>query len=186
MMEKNKNLFTKVIAGKIKGMKIENTPGVVRPMTSLVKKALFDIIFDCNGIKMLDLFCGSGSISIEAFSRGADSSHLVESDWTKKASIEYNLKKSGFNNAKLFISDAISFCEKSEEKYDFIMVDPPFNWTKKEVLLSIISDKNLLNDNGFLVIHIPKKEKLNVEINNLHCYDTRSYGINTLMFFKKK
>jgi 16S rRNA (guanine966-N2)-methyltransferase len=155
-------------------------------MTSLVKKALFDIIFDCSGIKMLDLFCGSGSISIEAYSRGAESSHLVESDWGKKTSIEANLTKSGFKNTKLFFMDAIAFCRKCEEKYDFIMCDPPFKWQQKEELLQLISEKDLLNYNGFLVIHIPKKEKISEEINNLICYDTRNYGINTLMFFKKK
>jgi 16S rRNA (guanine966-N2)-methyltransferase len=184
-MSNKKGLYTRVIAGNLKGLKIEDTPGVVRPMTSRVKEALFDIIFDCNDIKMLDLFCGSGSLSIEAFSRGAASSYLVESDWGKKEYIENNLKKARFENAKLFISDALSFLKRCNEKYDFIMADPPFKWERKAELLKIIDERKLLSEKGFLVIHIPKKENLPEKVGELICYDTRNYGINTLKFFKQ-
>lgn len=181
---KHIKLYTHVIAGKIKGMKIEFTPGEVRPMTSLVKKALFDIIHDCTDLSMLDLFCGSGSISIEAYSRGIEKSDLVESDWNKKKIIEENLEKAGFKNANLIISDVLLYCKNCINKYDFIMVDPPFNWERKEELLEIISESKLLTENGFLVIHLNKKEDLNERIKELICYDIRRYGINKLLFYK--
>jgi 16S rRNA (guanine966-N2)-methyltransferase len=180
-----KLLSTRVIAGNLKGMKIEDTPGVVRPMTSRVKEALFSIIFDCNDIKMLDLFCGSGSLSIEAFSRGAAISHLVESDRAKSDYIENNLKRARFESAKLFVTDAFTFIKRCEEKYDFIMADPPFNFGKKSELLELIGERELLADGGFLVVHIPKKENIPEKTEKLICYDTRTYGINTLKFYKK-
>jgi len=65
------------------------------------------------------------------------------------------------------------------------MADPPFIWPQKEELISMIAEKNLLTDSGILVMHLPKKEKIAAQIHNLLCYDTRSYGLNTLLFFKK-
>jgi 16S rRNA (guanine966-N2)-methyltransferase len=185
-ISKNKKFFTHVIAGKLKKMKIENTPGEIRPMTSLVKKALFDIINDFSKITdMLDLFCGSGNISIEAYSRGIKNADLIEADRFKKDVIEKNLKKAGFDKANLIITDALVYCKNCNKNYDFIMVDPPFKWDKKNELLKLISEKNLLNDNGFLVIHLPKKENLDNKIADLECYDSRKYGINKLLFYKK-
>jgi len=184
--QKKEIKHTYVTSGKIKGRLIENTPGVVRPMTSKVRQALFNIIGNCEGMEMLDLFCGSGSISIEAYSHGMESSDLVEMDYGKKAVIERNLKKAGFENAFLYSSDAVVFCQRCTRQYDFIMCDPPFAWTFKERLIETISESNLLKDNGFLVIHLPKKEKISEEIGNYIQYDYRNYGINAIAFYKKK
>jgi 16S rRNA (guanine966-N2)-methyltransferase len=174
-----------VIAGKIKGRKIECPPGEIRPMTAKVRAALFNIVGDCTGKKMLDLFCGSGSISIEAFSRGMESSDLVELDSGKKEVIEKNLTHAGFTNAKYHISDVISFCERTTDKYDFIMVDPPYKWDQKEELIKVISEKNILKDDGFLVMQLPKNWKISEKIGDLERYDIRSYGLNTLLFYAR-
>lgn len=181
---KKKKLQIRVIAGKIKNKPLECPPGVIRPMTSIAKEALFNIIGDCSELSMLDLFTGSGNIAIEAYSRGLKEADLVEFDSCKKATILKNLKNAGFENAKLFIQDAIRFCKNCTKKYDFIMLDPPFNWEKKYELLEIISKNNILKEDGFLVIHIYKKENIPDKIANLICYDKRNYGINTLLFYK--
>jgi 16S rRNA (guanine966-N2)-methyltransferase len=173
----------RVIAGKIKGRKILCPAGEIRPMTSIVRSALFNIIGDCTGMKMLDLFCGSGSISIEAFSRGMESSDLIESDPGKKEIINKNLEHAGFTGGKLHISDVLSFCRSTNNKYDFIMNDPPYNWDMKEKLIKVISDRKLLTAEGFLVIQLPKKYVIAEAIGDLVRYDSRSYGLNTLMFY---
>jgi 16S rRNA (guanine966-N2)-methyltransferase len=176
----------RVIAGKIKGKLIEcPKTNDIRPMTSLVKKALFDIIGGCEGLAMLDLFSGSGNISIEAYSRGLKSADLIEIDWNKKKTIEKNLAGAGFADGKVIISDASGYCRRCSKKYDFIMMDPPFKWAHKEELIRIICEKELLNENGFLVIHLAKKEELPEEIGNLKRYDIRKYGVNVLMFYSK-
>jgi len=173
-----------VIAGKIKGRKIICPPGEIRPMTAKVRAALFNILGDCSGLSMLDLFCGSGSISIEAFSRGMESSDLVELDVGKKSFIEANLLHAGFDKAKLNISEVISFCQRCTNIYDFIMVDPPYKWEQKEELLKTISDFNLLNKNGILVIQLPRTWEISEIIGKLERYDVRSYGLNTLLFYR--
>jgi len=183
---KKTRLKLRVIAGKIKNKSIECPPGIIRPMTAITKEALFNIIGDCSDLSMLDLFTGSGSIAIEAFSRGIKDADLVEFDAGKKTTIMKNLKNIGFESAKLFIQDAIRYCKNCTKKYDFIMLDPPFNWDKKKELMEIISQNTLLKDDGFLVMHIYKKESMDEEIGNLICYDKRNYGINTLLFYKYK
>jgi len=180
-----KKRYLHVIAGKIKGRRIECPLGEIRPMTSIVKEALFNIIGDCSGMKILDLFSGSGSISIEAYSRGAESAVIVEKDYGKKETILKNLSHSGFTNAKVIISDAFSYCRNCNEKFDFIMIDPPYRMENKEDLIKIISERDLLTENGFVVIQLPKKYKIDQQIGDLYCYDRRSYGLNSILFFKR-
>ena len=173
----------RVNAGRAKGKLIECPPGEIRPMTSKVKEALFNIIGNCRGLTMLDLFTGSGNISIEAYSRGLEEADIIEMDWGKKKIIQNNLDHVGFKGARLIISEAITYCRSCTKKYDFIMCDPPFRWEKKEELLRIIGERELLNNKGFLVIHLPKKEDLPEEIAGLSQYDVRKYGLNMLLFY---
>ncbi len=173
-----------MIAGSIKGKLVECPPGEIRPMTSKVKEALFDILRDITGYTMLDLFSGSGNISIEAFSRGISQSDLIEADPGKKKVILKNLESAGFKTANLIIADAITFCKRCTKQYDFIMVDPPFRWEKKAELLKVISGQGLLKKSGSLVIHLQKKEKVEEQIGDLVLYDTRTYGLNMLLFYR--
>ncbi len=175
-----------VIAGKIKGRKIECPKGEIRPMTAKSRAALFNIIGNCAGMEMLDLFCGSGSISLEAFSRGAESSDLVDGDRGKKEIIEKNLQHAGFSGGKVFISDALLFCKRTTKQYDFIMVDPPYKMEKKEKIIETISENNLLKENGFVVIQLPKKYEISDKIGDLYRYDVRNYGLNALIFYSRK
>lgn len=183
-IKKKKRLELRITAGFLKHKEIACPPGRIRPMTAKVKQALFNIIGECSEYSLLDLFSGSGNIAIEAYSRGLKYADLVESDWGKREVILKNLKEVGFEGATLYIQDALKYCEKCTKKYDFIMVDPPFKWEKKEELIYIIGEKKLLTDNGFLVLHVYKKEKLNEKIGNLICYDKRIYGINALLFYR--
>jgi len=176
----------RVIAGKIKGLRIECPPGEIRPMTSMVREALFDILMDCTDYQVLDLFSGSGAISIEAFSRGAISSDLVELDRGKRETIIKNLEHAKFTNGRLFVNDVISFCNQTMNKYDLIVIDPPYLWDKKGEIIKIISDKRLLKDDGILVMQLPKKDQIATNIGDLISYNIRNYGLNSLHFFKLK
>jgi len=82
---KKKKIHMRVVAGRIKNKVVECPAGIIRPMTSMVKEALFDIIGDCSELKMLDLFTGSGNIAIEAYSRGLEDADMVSLTGIKKA-----------------------------------------------------------------------------------------------------
>ncbi len=178
-----------VASGAIRGRRIECPPGIIRPMTAKVKTALFNIIGDCSEYRMLDLFAGSGCISIEAFSHGLTDGTLVEGDYGKKAILTNNLKHAEWETANPIFMDALTFVQTppaEDKRFDFIMADPPFIWDKKVELVTAISKNRFLKDDGFLVLHVPKKEDVPEEIDNLIQYDYRRYGINVLLFYKYK
>lgn len=182
---KPKSQKIRITGGKHKGRSILCPPGEIRPMTAMVKEALFNIIKDHYNMKMLDLFCGSGSISIEAISRGIiESADLVEGDFQKKSIIQKNLNDLGITNARVHMQDVFSYLRRCKESYDFIMADPPFKMPGKERLLQLIVENNLLAPGGFIVQHIPAKDSSQtVQIPGLSLYDTRKYGINVLLFY---
>lgn len=178
-----------VASGAIRGRRIECPPGIIRPMTAKVKTALFNIIGDCSQYKMLDLFAGSGCISIEAFSHGLTDGTLVEGDFGKRKILQNNLVHSGFETAKVVFMDALNYVSTAPTesgRFDFVMADPPFIWDKKVELLECLSKNRFIKDDGFIVLHIPKKEKIPTEVADLIQYDYRSYGINALLFYKYK
>lgn len=175
-----------IISGRIKGRRIECPPGVIRPMTAICRKALFDILGDLTGKKLLDLFSGSGAIALEAFSHGIESADMVEFDYNKKTVLSKNLINCGFPGARVNFTDALAYCERSSGKYDLITADPPFNYELKERLISTIDQRELLNKEGTLMIHLTSKETLPGEFNNLVLKDVRKYGINCLWFYENK
>ena len=187
--KKSKPEYMHVASGAIRGRRIECPPGIIRPMTAKVKTALFNIIGDCSQYRMLDLFAGSGCISIEAFSHGLKDGTLVEGDYGKKTILTNNLKHAEWETATPIFMDALTFVQtppSADKRFDFIMADPPFIWDKKVELVTAISKNRFLKDDGFLVLHVPKKEDVPEEIDNLIQYDYRRYGINVLLFYKYK
>ena len=181
--------YMHVASGAIRGRRIECPPGIIRPMTAKVKTAVFNIIGNCSEYRMLDLFAGSGCISIEAFSHGLTDGTLVEGDYGKRTILTNNLKHAGWETATPIFMDALTFVQTppaADKRFDFIMADPPFIWDKKVELVTAISKNRFLKDDGFLVLHVPKKEDVPEEIDNLIQYDYRRYGINVLLFYKYK
>lgn len=178
----------RVSSGQFKGRSISCPPGEIRPLTAKVKEALFSIIYDKRDLKMLDMFSGSASISIEAFSRGQLAScDIVEGDRGKKEVLINNIKTFGMDDlSSVIIRDAFSFLKSTSSKYDFIMLDPPFAMNNKKDLLKIINDRELLEDKGIIVIHLPKKEELPLEFSDIYQYDIRTYGLNCILFYKRK
>ncbi|QMU99009.1 16S rRNA (guanine(966)-N(2))-methyltransferase RsmD [Borrelia sp. A-FGy1] len=174
-----------ISAGKYKGKKVAfMRAGNVRPVMSVVRKAFFSILFnqiiDSN---FLDVFAGTGIMSLEALSRGARFVHLVDYN---KVSRNLLVKNFRFINEpyKFFFSEAKIFLKKSNLFYDFIYLDPPFDYSFKEKLLEIISKNDSLNKYAKVIIHYPSRENLSKYILSLSKYDSRRYGDSRLDFFK--
>lgn len=183
---KPKSQKIRITGGKFRGRNILCPPGEIRPMTAMVKEALFNILKENFNMSMLDLFCGSGSISIEGISRGlVGNADLVEGDFNKKPVIQQNLRDLKIECARINIQDVFSYLRRCKESYDFIMADPPFNMPGKGRILKLIIEQKLLNPKGFIILHIPAKDGVKAEtIEGLTLYDTRKYGINVLLFYK--
>jgi 16S rRNA (guanine966-N2)-methyltransferase len=113
----------RVVAGELGGRKLR-APKKERPTTERVREAVFSILGNVDGARVLDLFCGSGAFGIEAVSRGAAGAVLVDRD-TRAAVENANSLDLGIQ-LDVVRSDAIRFLRSEQGKFDLVFLDPPY------------------------------------------------------------
>lgn len=180
----------RIIGGKVRGFKLKDVPGdSTRPITDMVKESLFNILgSDIEGAVLWDLFGGTGSVGIEALSRGA--SFVLFSDKNRNAinTLKSNLQHTGFlDQAKVIFGDAFALLKQAPIKtYDYIYVAPPqYKEMWKEALLLIDNNEKLLNTDGCVIVQIHPKEYQKIDLTNLVQFDERKYGNTLLVFYEK-
>lgn len=148
----------RVLTGSIKGRKLKVPKGQkIRPMTSRVKKSVFDTLGDISEANVLDVFAGSGGIGIEALSCGANHVTVIEKDPSVLKITKENYEHCGFTDkADLICIDyktALSKLRKNKEIFDLIFVDPPYKLYKDLQVGDFIEDvSDLLHEDGVIVI----------------------------------
>jgi 16S rRNA (guanine966-N2)-methyltransferase len=116
----------RIVAGSRKGATIHAPKGRdTRPTSDRVREAVFAILGSVEGANVLDLFAGSGALGLEALSRGAASATFVESDRSAVKTIERNLEKLDLEG-EIVRSDAARYVARTDERYDVVFVDPPY------------------------------------------------------------
>ena len=153
----------RVITGSARGRKLKELPGLdTRPTTDRVKEALFDIIqFEVPGMRVLDLFAGTGQLGIEALSRGAQSAVFVDQRKDAVSVIRDNLASTGFaGQGKVVQGESLSFLASCREKFDLILLDPPYlsGLLEKALEKAVLID--ILAKNGIIVCESPLEEEL--------------------------
>jgi len=181
----------RVIAGSVKGLHLKTVPGdSTRPITDVVKEALFNIIAsEIQGNKVLDLFGGTGAVSIEALSRGAESAVIIDKSQTAASVIKKNLETARFTSrARVVCGDAFSYLSSQPKiPFDLIYIAPPqykLMWQKALKLL----DKNpgWLGADGQIIVQINPNEWAEPALDNLQVFDKRKYGDTLLVFYERK
>ena len=177
------NKFMRVDSGKFKGRRlVENKYDHIRPTTDKVRQALFvKLQFFLPGAKVLDLFCGTGAMGIEALSRGADDVVFVDKDARSVQMTKTNLKNMEIT-AKVFKCDACAFLERCQDKFDLIILDPPYKSGLYEKVLPIIFDKQLLSDEGIVVCEHAKEDSF--DYGKFIVFDEKKYGNIILTYLK--
>ena len=176
----------RIISGKYKGRRISPPKGLpVRPTTDMSKEALFNVLnnhFNFEGLKVLDLFAGTGNISYEFASRGCTPITSVDGDFgcvkfIKQVATEYDF------NIAATKSDVYSYLEKCKTSYDIIFADPPYGFEQKtfERIIELVFERELLNADGMMVIEHSKYTKLN---HMIHFSFQKSYGGSIFSFFE--
>jgi 16S rRNA (guanine966-N2)-methyltransferase len=121
----------RVIAGEFRGRRLAAPRGArTRPTADRVREALFSMLGDVSGARVLDLYAGSGALGIEALSRGAESVLFVERDARAAGVIERNLASLGLDEAVLR-QDAVRFLARAEGTFDLVFCDPPYDWASR-------------------------------------------------------
>ena len=156
-MQHRKVIIMRVIAGVGKGKTIKAVPGVsTRPTTDKVKESIFNIIgpyFEAGNV--LDLFAGTGSLGIEALSRGMTSAIFVDQDKLSIETIYKNLETTNLKqSAEVYKNDyqrALKALAKREVSFDLIFLDPPYKLKKLDKIIQFIGKHNLLKETGTIV-----------------------------------
>ena len=178
----------RIITGKYKGRKI-NPPSKMpytRPTTDVAKEGLFNILENniaIPGIKTLDIFGGTGSISYELASRGAGDLTIVEKDPKMHQFIKNKIEELQIENCRIEKNDVFRFLETCNEKFDFIFAGPPYALKNIDDLPGIIREKKLLNPGGWFILeHTPAN---NYE-NEPFFKTMRNYGTTVFSIFINK
>jgi len=147
----------RVISGSYKGRILKTVKDLsVRPATDRVKQTIFDVLthrMDLGGARVLDLFAGSGSLGVEALSRGAAHVTFVETNRDAVRFIERNLQMLGcMDQADVLREDAMWFIKGCKETYDVIFADPPYAFEETASIPEAVFGSRLLKRGGYLLI----------------------------------
>ena len=182
----------KVIGGAAGGRKLKVPKGhAVRPTAARVKESLFNILPpDFSGLRVLDLFAGSGTVSIEALSRGAISAVLVDESARSAAVIRDNLTRLDlYCRAQVWVAPvarALRKLDKAGEQFDLIFLDPPYDQGLVSTTLRDIGKSSLLSPAAIVVVEHSGREAVNASYGNLILNDRRRYGDTCLSFFHRQ
>jgi len=189
----------RIIAGTKRGMKLFSPKtDLSRPILDRVKQSLFDCLtkYDMpSGKAVADLFCGVGSLGLEALSRGAKFVTFVERDPKIASILKKNIEKAGLvNQSKVIIKDAFKTSAAQVEaidKYDLIFVDPPYARTNEvgslsdlDKLLKILVDQTA--DNALVIVRTHKKIVLPDIYGGFRIIDRRQWGSMAITFLARK
>jgi 16S rRNA (guanine(966)-N(2))-methyltransferase RsmD len=145
---------------------------------------LFNVLnnrIDFETANVLDLFSGTGSISYEFASRGAISVHLVEKDMKHFAVIRRIIKDMGFDNIRPVHIDVKAFLKTCSVKYDVVFADPPYDLQWLTELPDLVTQANVLNEDGFFVLEHPKGISFT---GHKLFFEHRNYGGVNFSFFR--
>ena len=160
----------RVITGKARGIQLKTPDGMqTRPTADRVKEALFSIInFDVPGAKVLDLFGGTGQLGIEALSRGAESAVFVDAREDSCKIIRENLRRTKLEQqSKVIRSDYLDYLHRCKERFDIILLDPPYAEAYLENALKCITEIDILQTDGIIVTERPLGKDLPFEYDGL-------------------
>lgn len=175
----------RIITGKYKGRHFDIPRTFkARPTTDFAKENIFNVLngyLDFDGSSSLDLFAGTGSISLEMLSRGCAPVISVEADREHSAFIDKCMKKIGTSDNILIRGDVFRFLKKCHETFDFIFADPPYALDNLASIPSLIFENELLKPDGIFVLEHGKNYDFSEEP---HFIEHRSYGSVNFSLFR--
>lgn len=180
----------RIIAGIAKGKKILPPEDMgTRPTLDRVKENIFNIIqFRVYGTKVIDVFAGTGSLGLEAVSRGAKECYLVDKGEKSFGLLKQNVKNLNFEDKCTCLNmdsyEVLKMMASKGVSFDLIFIDPPYSKEMIPPAMQIINDNNLLNKDGFIVSKIDSGEEIFEGTDNIKLTNHRKYGNTTVCFYE--
>lgn len=176
----------RITGGKLKGRIIKCPDGVIRPAMDRMRESVFSILGDLSGKSWLDLFSGSGTIAIEAASRGSSDVELCEKDKIKVNTVLDNVTVTENElgvKIKCHFMPVEYFIKRCKRDFDYIFFDPPFPYKFHEDLIKKADENNLLKKDGRILVHRPEEHFMPEKIGRLTRVDQRVYGRSIVDFY---
>lgn len=181
----------RVISGKSKGRRLIAPKGrAVRPTADRIKESLFNILSrDFTGMRVLELFAGTGNVSIEALSRGAASALLVDASERSGRVIRENLRRLDLSDrAQLWVMPvdrALRSLARQGQTFDLVFLDPPYDQNLVGRSLEMLASLNPLLPGAVVVAEHSVREPVKSNYASLSLNDQRRYGDTLLSFFRR-
>lgn len=181
--------MVRIISGECKGRRLRTLKGsAVRPTSDRAKQTLFDILRDrINGCRFLDLFSGSGSIGLEAVSRGAGEVFMIESSPMAMKILKENAALCGFaDRISVYRTDCREWLHRSsvdKQTFDLIFLDPPYRDHSAYELIELIGEKGLLRKGGLAIAEHDRRHPLPESFGKLRLLRARRVGDTVFSFY---
>ena len=176
----------RITGGVLKGRQIKCPKGIIRPAMDKMRESVFAILGDLGGKSFLDLFSGSGTIAIEAASRGAAHVELCEKDKIKIPVILENvaLVERGLKLiVKCHFMPVEYFIKRCKTSFDYIFFDPPFPYKFHAELIKNAAENGMCKSGGTIIVHRPEEKSMPDKIGELSRTDMRAYGRSIVDFY---
>jgi len=180
----------RIISGKARGIRLQSVPGdITRPITDRVKEALFNILgADIQDVSFLDLFGGTGSVGIEALSRGAGFARFIDLNQPAITTIKTNLELTRLKEkADVVHMDAFSYLKHPiDRSFEYIYIAPPqYKGLWQKSLVDLDCNPGWLSPDAWVIVQIHPIEYEKIGFRNFAEFEQRRYGSTLLIFFER-
>jgi 16S rRNA (guanine966-N2)-methyltransferase len=181
----------RVIAGRYGGRRLADPPGAgVRPTSDRVREARFSALGDVSGLRVLDLFAGTGALGIEALSRGATCVVFVDQARASVGVLRRNLRELGLDTepetalvVRADTSAAIRRMGRAGERFDLVFLDPPYDSEQAQPALEALMEADLVDADGEVVLEASRRHSL-PSVAGLALLEERRYGDTLIARFQ--
>ena len=173
----------RVIAGKLGGQKFQSPQSdQTHPMSEKIRGAIFNALGDIEGLSVLDVFAGSGALSIEAISRGAVSAVAIDSDRKALDSIKTNITRLEIDEQIQVVGGSVStWLNNNDQEFDIVMMDPPYD----NVDVSLIEQiAHRAKSTGIVIVSLPINVTLELA-DSFELLSSKTYGSAKLVFYRR-
>lgn len=180
----------RVISGIYKGKKLESSNNLcIRPTTDRVKEYIFNILHDFPVSKIVaDIFSGSGSLGIEALSRGADKICFIDNSSESLDVLQKNISTCNIPHHKYQIikNDAVKFAKKNNMNFDLYLIDPPFHYPRQQQFLDILFKNEKLSNKNIVVLEHEISNPIDEASNFYEIIKKKKFSRSIINFMIKK
>lgn len=173
----------KIIGGQYSGYVIRPPKNLkARPTTSIAKESLFNILnnrYHFEGLRVLDLFAGSGSIGLEFASREAANVTAVDFSGVTYSFLQQVVEQLNLSNYTPVKGEAVKYLQHTSNTYDIIFADPPYGMQNIDEVIATVFERNLLTEIGVLIMEHDKHVRLPKD----HLKENRKYGHSSFSFY---